>query len=779
MSCRRSVTSQPITAVCYQLIMMDNDNEIGSKDQQQQIKAPTYNQLTALVEDLRIRLRNAEQTTGQTRNDASVNATDSTRCNEIRMFTNLDHSVKVFSGNESNYDAADWLQSVGNVADLNAWPVAYRMQFVRANVTEAARDWFLYRAFADWDDFVKQFRTTFVRKMLISDCWDALKERKQGKDEPVMKYFQEKVRWCRELSLGVSETRDYVIRGLYKWELAQYALGREHRNLDELLNDLLDWTRMFTVRGEQTRYMKTNKDMKKNLEPRNNNRWPKLSVEAGAAAMETADTDRKSTEYDSSCWKCNKEGHISKDCPVRRKSVVTCYTCQGEGHFSRQCPKRRTTNLVTERKEIDIHPYVKFRTINGLEVKVLIDTGSHYSLIRTSMAKKCGLPITKINTDLYGIGDVNNPAVKVSGEIVSTIVIDEVEAGPVRLLIVPDDAQGSEVIVGRNWLDDPAVVYWKEDGQMKLAKSENRVGVGDTTATSVDEHLDVLQVIALEGGGYRRSLTMKDFKYVNTDVTLQEQQLLMDLVNEYRDCFALNINELGCTGLTEMELHEVEGSVPVVCRPYKTTAADREAIAEIVQDWKKHGIVVETESQYASPVILVKQGDKNRLCVDYRQLNKQVKRHNFPLPDMHEQVEALSTGKYFVQLDLANGYLQLPLTKDAQEKTAFVTPDDTGQFTRMPFGLAGAPGEFTRLMHKVLGKLRNTVVKNYLDDWVVDATNWTEMLGRLKQVLMRLRFANLTLKPAKCSLGANSIEFLGFVIGGGTICPGNAKTGAV
>lgn len=88
-----------------------------------------------------------------------------------------------------------------------------------------------------------------------------LKERKQEKDEPVMKYFQEKVRWCRELSLGVSETRDYVIRGLYKWELAQYALGREHQNLDELLNDLLDWTRMFTVRGEQTRYMKTNKDM--------------------------------------------------------------------------------------------------------------------------------------------------------------------------------------------------------------------------------------------------------------------------------------------------------------------------------------------------------------------------------------------------------------------------------------------------------------------------------------------------------------------------------------
>jgi len=54
------------------------------------------------------------------------------------------------------------------------------------------------------------------------------------------------------------------------------------------------------------------------------------------------------------------------------------------------------------------------------------------------------------------------------------------------------------------------------------------------------------------------------------------------------------------------------------------------------------------------------------------------------------------------------------------------------------------------------------------------------MLERLKEVLLRLRFANLTLKPANTgSLGANSIEFSGFVIGGGTICPWNAKTRAV
>jgi len=63
--------------------------------------------------------------------------------------------------------------------------------------------------------------------------------------------------------------------------------------------------------------------------------------------------------------------------------------------------------------------------------------------------------------------------------------------------------------------------------------------------------------------------------------------------------------------------------MPVVCRPYKTTQADREEIHKIVTDWKRCGVVSETTSPYASPVLLVKQSGNNRLCVYYRRLNKQ------------------------------------------------------------------------------------------------------------------------------------------------------------
>lgn len=108
-------------------------------------------------------------------------------------------------------------------------------------------------------------------------------------------------------------------------------------------------------------------------------------------------------------------------------------------------------------------------------------------------------------------------------------------------------------------------------------------------------------------------------------------------------------------------------------------------------------MVSETTSPYASPVLLVKQAGKNRLCVDYRRLNKQTIRQHYPLPDMMEQLESLAESRLFAQLDLASGYLQIPLTKEASEKTAFITADTTGEFNRMPFGLSGAVAEFTDL----------------------------------------------------------------------------------
>jgi len=62
-------------------------------------------------------------------------------------------------------------------------------------------------------------------------------------------------------------------------------------------------------------------------------------------------------------------------------------------------------------------------------------------------------------------------------------------------------------------------------------------------------------------------------------------------------------------------------------------------------------------------------------------------------------------------------------------------------------------------------------VKNYLDDVLAHASTWEQHLQTVRDFLTRVRKANLTLRPSKCSLGYISISFLGHTVGAQTIRP--------
>ena len=103
----------------------------------------------------------------------------------------------------------------------------------------------------------------------------------------------------------------------------------------------------------------------------------------------------------------------------------------------------------------------------------------------------------------------------------------------------------------------------------------------------------------------------------------------------------------------------------------------------------------ETNSEFASPAFLIRKKDgSGRMIVDFRKLNKVTKLVNFPIPDFDSFLQPISSAKYFITLDLAQGYLQIPLTQSAKEKTAFITQDTTGQFERAMLRLTNAPKTF-------------------------------------------------------------------------------------
>jgi hypothetical protein len=71
---------------------------------------------------------------------------------------------------------------------------------------------------------------------------------------------------------------------------------------------------------------------------------------------------------------------------------------------------------------------------------------------------------------------------------------------------------------------------------------------------------------------------------VNYNREFFEEQVnkLLSLINNYRNCFAFSAQELGCTNIIEMDI--VDSGIPVVCKLYRASAAERKTIAGIAKE---------------------------------------------------------------------------------------------------------------------------------------------------------------------------------------------------
>ena len=115
-------------------------------------------------------------------------------------------------------------------------------------------------------------------------------------------------------------------------------------------------------------------------------------------------------------------------------------------------------------------------------------------------------------------------------------------------------------------------------------------------------------------------------------------------------------------------------------------------------------------------------------------------------------------------LDVFQGYHQIPLALDDQEKTAFVTPVGNYHYKVMPFGLKNARSTYQRMMTKMFEPQLGKNVEVYIDDMVVKSKLVSEHVGDLTSIFEILREHKLRLNDSKCSFGVGSGKFLGYMM---------------
>lgn len=242
------------------------------------------------------------------------------------------------------------------------------------------------------------------------------------------------------------------------------------------------------------------------------------------------------------------------------------------------------------------------------------------------------------------------------------------------------------------------------------------------------------------------------------------EKRITSLLHEYKHVFAKDDLDLGCTDAVKHRILLNDVS-PFKERSRPISPADFEDLREHLKELLEAGIIKESHSPYASPIVIVrKKTGKIRMTVDYRKLNQRTVKDSFNLPKIEDILTYLSGSRWFSTLDLKSGYYQVQMHESDTEKTAFICPLGFFEFNRLPQGVTNAPATFQRLMERCMSDMTRRDCMVFLDDLIIYSDTLESHELKLRKVFDQLAAYNLKLSPQKCKLFQTEVRYLGHSI---------------
>ena len=137
---------------------------------------------------------------------------------------------------------------------------------------------------------------------------------------------------------------------------------------------------------------------------------------------------------------------------------------------------------------------------------------------------------------------------------------------------------------------------------------------------------------------------------------------------------------------------------------------------------------------------------------------------SFPLPRIDLIVDSKAGHELLSFMDAFSGYNQIRMDFNDQEKTPFVTGQETYCYQVMPFGLKNAGATYQRLVNKMFQKKIGASMEVYIDDMLVKSVKAELHVAHLAEAFQILRNYNMKLNSAKCAFGVSAGKFLGFIV---------------
>ncbi|KAK8918580.1 hypothetical protein KSP39_PZI021790 [Platanthera zijinensis] len=415
----------------------------------------------------------------------------------------------------------------------------------------------------------------------------------------------------------------------------------------------------------------------------------------------------------------------------------------------------------------------------GKPISILIDSGSTHNFIDVNAASRLQCKLTPI--PMFNVAIANGRTIASAHKVEEFQWRMQGVCFASEMLVLP--LGGCEVVLGVQWLITLGVVHWDfKNLQMEFISQGRKISLrGSQSTTGTWTKQQRMQKLITKGGGQCSMMAVcsieeqptegekghgpgKKPAWLEPQLGKTREKQLATVLHTFQDVFG-EPRELPPRRGHEHHIHLKDEKAEINLRPYRYSPLQKTEIEGLVKEMLEVGTIRPSGSPFASPVVLVKKTDGSwRLCVDYRKLNQNTIKDNFPIPLIEELIDELHGATFFSKLDLRAGYHQVRMAEGDVYKTAFRTHHGHFEFLVMPFGLTNAPSTFQSLMNKLFQPQLRKSILVFFDDILVFSSSWEAHLAHLEATLGVLRAHRLFLKRSKCGFGLREVHYLGHVI---------------
>jgi len=389
-------------------------------------------------------------------------------------------------------------------------------------------------------------------------------------------------------------------------------------------------------------------------------------------------------------------------------------------------------------------------------LKVLLDSGSTTTLINKRClprgCKPCPVAQSRMVNTLAGSYQSSTMVT------MSNIRLPELDknrnVNEQKALTFESNTCKYDVILGADFLTKTGIDVKYSTGTIEWF--ENELPLRNPQALKDKDYVAMAEIIAIQQEAEFFGIEWYDPASYAIEIldAKYEQVLVQDVVSQLthlndqqKNDIGLVLNEFtklfdGTLGVYPHRKFHIElepGAKPKHARPYPVPVIHLEAFKKELMHLCEIGVLqTQGASEWASPTFITPKKDgRVRWVSDLRELNKVVRRRQYPLPIIQDILKRRPGYAFFTKLDISMQYYTFELDEESKDLCTISTPFRKFKYNRLPMGLKCSPDYAQEVMENIFRDVIDAEV--YIDDIGIFSNTWTKNMSAIRIVLQKLQ----------------------------------------